>query len=158
MARIELHIEADSADDLHETLIRMVNAKIAVTYEDEPAEEPQVAEPAPKRTRRTKKQIAQDTAAAVAGQPGDNADNANEARDAFAEQIRQSAEEPAAESMDEYTKADVQAQLQVFISAKSMPAAREIMEQFQAADGQPVKNLTTLQPKDYAAAYAALQV
>jgi hypothetical protein len=150
MAKIELHVTADTPEEYHALLAGLVGSVVHKVYHapvevDQPDEEEPAVVEAPKRARRTKEQMAADAAPAQTD---------------FQRQIAESAVEPEtpAEDIGEYTKADVQAQLQVFISAKSMPAAREIMEQFQAADGQPVKNLTTLQAKDYAAAYAALQV
>lgn len=172
MAKIYLNIEADDPNDLHQTLIGLVNAKIVIDSGDdnELVEQAQGEQPA-KRTRRTKAQIEADNAAqsaanlnntvgsATGAQPGSQANSDSTQQqsssgsgagskdvDPFADQIKRSAAEP------EITQVQVRAAATKFMSSHT---AKELQAILVEHGGAP--NIGAVEPANYAAVIAALE-
>lgn len=185
MAEIELRIVAVDVDDLRETLARLLGEQNlgeqdgAVIYEvraEDPKtyQEVQIAEagePAAttRRRRRTSAEIAADNAAAQSGPvtaaatvaSSTSAPTTAKAPDPFGDQIKQVAAETKAEEAAaavDPTSDDIQAAALAFSMAKSMIEAQKVLMSFTAENGDPVKTIKQVQPKDYAAVLAALQV
>lgn len=203
MAEIELRIVATDADDLRETLARLLGEQPSLTnYMNEGVEQnfdeeerlqdrvqvqvADVGEPAAttRRRRRTSAEIAADNAASQGGQgaassasgagtateagsagtatnTGQTTGAASKAPDPFGDQIKQVAAETKAEEAAAAagpTSDDIQAAALAFSMAKSMVEAQKVLMSFTAENGDPVKTIKQVQPKDYAAVLAALQV
>lgn len=157
MARIQLIIDAETPDEYHAALLCLAGLSLAsgtlaagqrVGDEDQTTAVQETETPTGRRGRPPKAKTT------TASEPEAEVEQiAASPKDAFADQL---AEVQAMEA-GEHTKDDVQAALHAYISKNSMPAAQALfIENFQTADGAPVKRLGDLQQKDYSAAYALL--
>lgn len=182
MARIELMIVADSAEDLNDTLLDLAQLRSAGGTVDRllgamAGAEPDVgamqdAEPGEqsRRPRRTKAQIAADAAAAQssgaassasesgteAGIAGTGATTSAKAADPFGDQIKEVVAASKAQAAGA-TKEDVQAAMYAYSQAHGMVDVQKILsEGFTGADGQPLKRISLMAESDYAAVVAAL--
>lgn len=179
MARISLHIEADSLTDLADTLagLRYPTAYTSDVPEPPNEEEPkasftQDAEPGEqtRRTRRTKAQIAADEAAQrnVSGRTGADASvnsagpdesTARTDSDPFSEQPEKKSPATSSASSASLTHEDVRRAMSDFLGRDGNDAMKmkKIFTEFKNTDGEAVVRVSDLQLVDCAAAIEALR-
>lgn len=173
MAKLNLNIEADTADEMRGILMILAGhgayaddnaltpSKVGVMMDalSRPSSDGLNVEQgeAQKRTRRTKAQIEADAAASVGSQLGQT--SAEVVSEEHPTQAGPSASQESAAAPDEASlKRQTQAALAAYMAAHDGQRAQEVLKTFQTVDGKPAMSVGQLQPKDYPAAIDALRV